>query len=148
HNPFRSRYCVPITDTTLFIDRDVDDDLIEDLLFAFAVVNWSQKPLSITPRDRNIEPWPVYALLKHLFLPEPLKTRAGPVLLRADARVISRLTAGDVSGASDIALRRLRITNFVPIEGDYAGGVDAQRLAAALLIPVPYGPALRNPVLN
>jgi len=36
----------------------------------------------------------------------------------------------------------------LPLEADYEGGFKGERLAAALLIPVPYSAALRRPVLQ
>jgi CRISPR-associated protein Csx17 len=146
HNPVRSNWLVSLSDLSRFIESSVDETVLEDLAFAFSALR-ERKLRPMLPSDASIEIWPIYALLKHLFLPDPLSAPSGAVLVRSDARVLSLLSAGDGAAAAEIAVRRLRIAGFAPIEVPYGGGIDGERLAAALLIPVPYGPALRNPVM-
>jgi len=146
-NPLRSAYNAPLTDAALFIEGSVDEDMIEDLLFAFSLVNWSLPVALATPPDRSVEVWPVYVLIKQLFLPNPVSTPTGDVFLRSDPRVLSLLCAGDVQAAAELALRRLQVAGLAPVQAQYHGGIDARRLAAALLIPVPYGRAMQKAVV-
>jgi CRISPR-associated protein Csx17 len=142
HNPLRSRYLASAADACRFVDGAVDDDLIEDLLYTFSLIKWDRQPNA--PPHENKVVWPVYCLLKHLFLPQPIAAPSGALLLRSDPRVLSLLSAGDIEGAADIALRRLQIAGLTPVRATYRGGIDPQRLAAALFIPVPYSAAIRS----
>ena len=146
-NPFGSPCEAPVTDAARFLEGSVDDGLLEDLLFAFLLVDRRRKT-EPHEAENDVEVWPVYALLKHLFLPHGVASPEGVVQLRPDLTVLSLLKAGRVGPAAEVAVRRLRIAGLCPIEVDYEGGVDGRRLAAALLIPVPYGAALRKPVLK
>jgi CRISPR-associated protein Csx17 len=146
-NPVRSHYYTAVTDAVMFLDGSVDETLVEDLLFTFSLIKWNRQP-STTATHENVAVWPVYGLLKHLFLPEPLLSPSGRVLLRSDPRVFSLLLAGDIQAAAEIALRKLQIAGFAPVQASYAGGIDSRRLAASLTIPVRYGTALRNAVLR
>lgn len=113
-------------------------------------------PRAVLPRD--------YALLKLLFLPRPLvPKRAGDdvswrlardgesgIGIRPEPRILPLLRAGRVGEACRIAARRLRISGVPPMPRPLPSGLvrdgnwsecagdhrRAQRLAAALLIPV------------
>ena len=84
----------------------------------------------------------MYAVLKHLFLAEEIQIGAEPKKVRADGRILPLLKANRTEEAAQIAVYRLRVAGFRPLEVDYAGGVDARRLAGALLIPVRFGKSL------
>jgi CRISPR-associated protein Csx17 len=148
HNPVRSRYEITVTDAALFIDASVDDDLIEDLLFTFSLLGRDLQCLPHPARNEIVDVWPVYALIKHLFLSRPVSTPSGSLLLRADPRILQLLSRGDIRAAAEIALSRLQIAGLTPVQAQYTGGIDARRLAAALLIPVSYSAKLSNSVLN
>jgi CRISPR-associated protein Csx17 len=147
YNPVRSQYHATVGDLGMFIDGSLDEALIEDLLFSFSLIKWDQQPNSTSPNE-NVAIWPVYGLIKHLFLPQPISSPGGSVLLRSDPRVLSLLSAGDIEAAAEIVLRRLQIAGFSPIRVSYGGGIDPRRLAASLTIPIRYGAALRNAVLR
>jgi CRISPR-associated protein Csx17 len=147
YNPVRSQYLAAATDAGLFLDASLDDALIEDLLFAFSLIKWDGQSTATAPWE-NVAVWPIYGLLKHLFLPLPIASPSGNVLLRSDTRILSLLSAGDIEAAAEIAMRRLQIAGFAPIRASYGGGVDSHRLAASLAIPVRYGAGLRNAVLR
>jgi CRISPR-associated protein Csx17 len=106
-----------------------------------------------------------YALLKLTMLPGRLEwsTSGDPVLrlnrpalgdtasgvsVRPEPAIPARLRAGDVQGACEVAVRRLRASGFQPLGGfgadgsrrviDWSGGgVPPERLLAALLFPIP-----------
>jgi CRISPR-associated protein Csx17 len=132
-NPLGAACAIDPGDATLFIEGSVDDSLIEELLFAFLVLDWQGfEPL----RHSSAEVLPIHAVLKCLFLPGEVQRGAEPKRLRADQRILSLLKAGSVEEAAEIAVSRLRIAGLRPLDTAYAGGVDPRRLAASLLIPV------------
>jgi CRISPR-associated protein Csx17 len=133
NNPFGGACRVSAGDATLFIEGSTDDALIEDLVFSFTCLNWAG--FRSIKSDRT-EVLPVYALLKHLFLPGTIDPAGEQKRIWPDPRVISQLRAGRIGEAAEIAKHRLRVAGAVPVNLWYDGGVDGRRLAAALLIPV------------
>jgi CRISPR-associated protein Csx17 len=134
-NPLSSCCALNPSDTTLFIDNAVDDELVEDLLFAFAMLNWEGfEP----PRYRSSQMvLPTYAVLKHLFLAGEIRREGSePKRLYPDLRIISLLERGDIGAATEIAINRLLVAGLRPLNVSYTGGVDSRRLAASLIIPV------------
>ena len=77
NNPLGASYKLDPGDATLFIEGSVDDGLIEDLLFAFVVLDW--KDFKAPDAPRTAEVLPVYAVLKHLFLGGEIHAGAEPV---------------------------------------------------------------------
>ena len=151
-NPVGGACAVHPSDATLFIEGAVDDDAIEDLLFAFCTLDWKKFDI-----DELNYSWssrlgvlPVYAVLKHLFLAGEIRIRIGaePKKVRADGRILPLLKANRTDEAAKIAVHRLRVAGFRPLEVDYAGGVDARRLAGALLIPVRSGKSLATGIFK
>jgi len=126
-------------DATLFIEGSVDDDLIEDLLFAFTTLDWSDFRPEHVP---SAEVLPVYAVMKALFLPGEINVGSESKVVHSDARIPRLLAAGRVKDAAAIAVMRLRIASAHPLDLRYEGGVGPGRLAAALLIPVRPGKLL------
>jgi CRISPR-associated protein Csx17 len=143
-NPLESSYRASAGDVARFLDGPLDDAVTEDLLFAFTLVDWRRgEPIGVSPPD-EAEVWPVYALLKHLFLAQSVKGTEGEVCLKGDLSLLAALRAGEVSRAAKIAIRRLQNAGLMPVEAEYLGGIDAMRLAGSLLIPVPYNAAMRH----
>jgi CRISPR-associated protein Csx17 len=117
------------------------------------------QPNSVSPLPRD------YALLKLLFLPQALTIRreldgtvswrlardgeAG-ITIRPEPRILPMLRAGRIGEACRIAAQRLRVSGLPPMPGPLPTGVmrddswsewsagphRAQRLAAALMIPI------------
>ncbi len=143
-NPLGSAYRAQLADATSFVEGAVDDERIEDLLFAFTLVNWRKDDSGERPGWGEAGVWPVYALLKHLFHGEQVETPEGRKYLMADMGVLAALTAGDVGQAVRAGGRRLQNAGMLGGEMQDPGGLDGMRLAAALLIPVPYGAAMRE----
>jgi CRISPR-associated protein Csx17 len=134
-NPVAGRCEVHPGDATLFIEGSVDDDLIEELIFAFVTLNWGE----FKGMDEAIvaaEVSPVHAVLKALFLPYKVEVNGEGKRLAGDSRIFSMLRAGDVGAACRVAVHRLRVAGLRPLQVEYSGGVDAERLAGSLLIPV------------
>ena len=143
-NPLGSAYRARIGDATLFLEGSVDDERIEELLFAFTLVNWRKDDSGERKGWDDVSVWPVYALLKHLFFAEQVEIGEGKKYLMADLGVLAALTAGDVAQAVRIGARRLQNAGILRADMQDPGGFDGMRLAAALLIPVPYGTAMQN----
>jgi CRISPR-associated protein Csx17 len=143
-NPLGSAYRARIEDATLFLEESVDDGRIEDLLFAFTLVNWRKGDSGESKGREDVGVWPVYALLKHLFFAEQVETGEGKKYLMADLGVLAALTAGDVGQAVRTGARRLQNEGLLRAEMQDPGGFDGMRLAAALLIPVPYGTVMQE----
>jgi CRISPR-associated protein Csx17 len=143
-NPLGSAYRARIGDAMLFLEGSVDDERIEELLFAFMLVNWRKDDSGESKGWVDLEVWPVYALLKHLFLVEQVETGEGKKYLMADLGVLAALTAGDVGQAVRAGARRLQNAGLLRGDMQDPGGFDGMRLAAALLIPVPYGIAMQE----
>lgn len=124
-----------------FLDEETDDQLIEDLLFAFVKTHQPER----TSPMRSANLWPAYCVMKLLFLSVPVKveggeislatSQGGPSALPADLAIPSLLAAGRVGEATAIAVRRLRNVGLRPLEVEYGDVADARRLGAALVIP-------------
>ena len=144
-NPLGGACAIDAGDATLFIEGSVNDVLIEELLFAFAILDW--KDFEASPYSAA-EVLPTYAVLKHLFLPGEIRIGGETKRLRADPRLLSLLAAGNIQDASEIAVHRLRVAGLRPLAVAYGGGVDPRRLAAALLIPVRSGKRLASGIFH
>ena len=143
-NPLGSTCRAHIDDATLFLEGSVDDERIEDLLFAFTLVNWRKDDSGEGKGREDVGTWPVYTLLKHLFLAEQVETSEGKKHLMADMGVLAALTAGDLPQAVKLGVGRLQNAGLLRATMQDPGGFDGMRLAAALLIPVPYGIAIQE----
>jgi CRISPR-associated protein Csx17 len=144
-NPIGGGCALHPGDATIFIEGSTDDGLIEDLLFGFTCLNWKGFK---SIRGEGAEVLPIYALLKHLFLPGEVEVNGERKRLFADPRVLSLLVANRIAEATEVAKYRLRVAGMRPIDVLYHGGVDPGRLAAALLIPIRPGSTFRSSVLH
>lgn len=153
HIPLASRWHVSIEAISAFLEGQVNDKKIEDLLWGMILLNhnqekslWFQSNLDSTIiLDRR------YALLKLLFLPEPLEWKREKILVRPEYAILPMLRAGRVSEACTIAIRRLRSYGLVPMPYKTTSGKtrdsewsditanNAMRLAASLILPISPG---------
>lgn len=137
--PFQASYRASLADVNRFLEGEVNDGLIDDLLHAFVLVE--RTPRRPAEADRE-QPWPAYALLKLLFLPDSLRGPEGDIRLTPDPRIAPLLSGargarGDaIAEACAMARRQLRVAGFAPVDGEFLSGLDPRRLGAALLIPV------------
>jgi len=125
-----------------FLHGLTDDERLTGLLQGLALINWrAGEPF----RSLNASVVPptlprLYALLKLLFLPEGLFSRAGqsePIIIKHEPTIVPLLRAGRVDEAAQIAERRLRASGLVPLTSEFHyPGDEGVRLAAALLIPI------------
>jgi CRISPR-associated protein Csx17 len=143
HPPVSSSRFAPLASVNAFLNRETNDEKLEDLLSGLVLIDWSQdKTLESKIEKRNIPPTlsRAYALLKLLFLPKgefQPDPNAETVIIKHEPSIIPLLRAGRIPDAIDSAARRLRASGVVPLTTDlYLREADGPRLAAALLIPI------------
>ena len=136
HLADRSVCPIHFSDLTALIDDDVDDELIGELLWGLALLDWQAvKPddLPAAPSEPEIAPSAFYALLKLCFTrpaPDEEPVPLMPAIHRRAAR-------GDGASASALAARRLRASGFAPaVEKIPVAGQLVRRTGAALLFPL------------
>ncbi len=134
---------------SLFLAGELDDQRIEDLLWGLML--FPQVPGMLKRRTDDPEAPPLlrsFALLKLLFLPQPLTVNGTPV--KAEPSIVNLLTGGRVGEACRTAMRRLRASGLSPLPHPHSSGSvrdadwqeleylanDGQRLAGALLLPI------------
>jgi len=152
--PLACRRTASLDAVAAFMAGETDDERIAELLWGFTLIDHRKD----CPRigrcaiDAPLLPRS-YALLRLLFLPEPLATRSGDVEIRPETAILPMLRTGRVDDACQIAARRLRASGLVPLAPHASRqwrAPDHQRLAAALLIPIAAQDvsALKNMVLR
>jgi len=144
--PFSGYISIHPRDAAAFIESNLDEKLLEDLLFGLGWVDWKKSGSYETcqgigqnwrtPVSDNPVSW-AYAQLKLLFHPYGVRMPDGSrINVQPESRVIPLLLAGRVSEACTIAQRRLYASGFTPFKAKFPNSSDGARLAAALLIPV------------
>lgn len=151
--PLAGRFPASLTDVSQFLSGTIQDRWLEELLWGLLLVNTTTDRQAmaahLTPPPAQPLLLPsAYALLKLLFLPDKLSWPVGTegVIVKPEPEILGRLRAQDIHGACQIAARRLWASGVVPMPGPTSGGswrhvhfsahVHAERLAAALLIPI------------
>ena len=142
--PLRGVIGVCTEDVTAFINGEVDEAVLEDLLFGFSWVDmWHHSasavladvarrwrhPIRQRPVDRT------WMALKLLFVPGSLNTPSGSVVVHPETSIVPLLRAGRVQDAGKIAHRRLFVSGLSPKGASYPNGRHGPRIAAALLFP-------------
>ena len=143
HPPVSSSRFASLARVNAFLNRETDDEKLEDLLSGLVLIDWPQdKAPGLKIEKRNIPPTlsRAYALLKLLFLPKG-EFQSGPnaetITIKHEPSIIPLLRAGRIADAIDTAARRLRVSGMMPLTTDfYLPEKDGARLAAALLIPI------------
>jgi CRISPR-associated protein Csx17 len=131
-----------------FLAGEVDENRLERLLWGLMLADQTHLDLPRAQVD-DASPLPrEFALLKLLFLPFPLRTQTGEVIIKPEPAILSLLRANRVGEPCQIAMRRLRVSGLAPLPHPSSGGIvrdntwreqiplDGHRLAAALLFPV------------
>ena len=135
-SPFNSIQSAWPSDVAAFLEHRTDDELIENLVFAFLRAERGKLP---APAAKNAEACmssPAYCLLKQLFASETHRGFESSKGLRPDLSVTALLSANRAKDAMEVAMRRLRVAGLKPLfrlGWDLEGSV---RLGAALLIPI------------
>jgi CRISPR-associated protein Csx17 len=145
NNPVSGALRLNPHDIAAFIGGEVNEQLLEDLLFGFTWVNWRhQSAASVLKRINQRWSQPVsehvipraWALLKLLFLPGPLRVNGAHVRLRAESSIVPLLRAGRIGKACEVAARRLYTAGLTPLRARFPDTADGHRIAAALIFPV------------
>lgn len=134
-----------------FLAGEFEDRRIDDLLWGLMLVEHRPGSPVREPADTDAPPLPrAYALLKLLFLPEPLQANGQAITITPEPRIVTLLTSGRIGEACQIAMHRLRASGLAPLPHPRSGGgvrdgdweeldrlkADGHRLAAALLLPI------------
>jgi CRISPR-associated protein Csx17 len=146
NNPLSSLIKLDINDIAYFINESIDEEMVENLIFGLTWINWNS-----TEKDKQIlklmDQWnkkttsiPIprsWALLKLLFLPEPLYVSNGKEIeIKYEPSILPLLASGRINEACKIAKRRLYICDLNPINIEYPNDKNGLRIAAALLLPI------------
>jgi CRISPR-associated protein Csx17 len=139
HLPLASHFAASLETVATFIEGELDERRIEDLIWGLMLIDGSNgNPLrSSAIRASNIHLPREYALLKLLFLPQPLVAyrkgdriiwRLAPegesgILIRPEPRIPSLVRTGRVGEACQIAAQRLRVSGLSPMPGPVHGKV-------------------------
>ncbi len=134
----RSEVWTSISDIKAFIEGEINDALLSDLLWSMSLINWRGKtsPLS-SPTERQPVAPTLYALLKLCFPPVRSAQPDGILPVPAVPAIHRHAAQGNGDQAATMAIRRLRASGYhpalrsLPLRGDYA-----RRTAAALLFPI------------
>jgi len=147
-NPLWGAITLLPEDACALIDGGIDESLVEDLLFGFTWIRWSDtETLRIVRRELMVQNgWgrPTterlisrsFALLKLLFLPGEIKLNGVVMTIRPEPSIVPRLKGGRVQDACKVAGRRLSSAGLIPLTTDFPDGGDGVRIAAALLLPI------------
>ncbi len=153
HLPLAASNFVSFATVSRFLAGELDEHRIEELLWGLMLLPQSPGMFSRPADDVDAPPLPrAYALLKLLFLPEPLRVDGLTVTIKPEPSIVSLLMAGHIGEGCRVAMRRLRVSGLSPLPHPRSGGVirdadwqeleylgsNGQRLAAALLFPVSY----------
>lgn len=133
--PLASHAMASLDTIAAFLDGDLDDQRVEDLLWGLMLIEQKRGLISDQSerREENTDrPIPrTYALLKLLFLPRPLvgePSQGGTrwrmahegeegIVIRPEPRILPLLRAGRIGEACRIAAERLRVSGLSPLPG-------------------------------
>lgn len=160
-NPLWGAIRISKEDISAFIEGQIDESLLENLIFGFSWINWSKKDevdelkKSLFNEDGG---WRIpvkkgiisrpYALLKFLFLPNGIKKGNIEIVLKPEFSVIPLLRANRITDACKIAERRLKTKDIIPVTSSFPDGKNGVRISAALLIPLRNAEHLKRLVLK
>lgn len=145
--PLAGRLKAGLADIRHFLDGKLAEKRILDLLIGMSLIRWQYAGKEDLPQHTDTgrtEIYPVFALLKLLFLPASLSWPPGaePVHIKTDYAVLGRLRTGDLASAIRMALGRLTASGFTPHVKPRDASQFAvlpvlkKRLGASLIIPV------------
>lgn len=137
-SPFSSKLLAKPADVVAFLERRVDDDLIEDLVFAFVQAKLPDGLNSKRWTD-DVLRWPSYCALKQFFAWQThLGGHAGDgePRFRPHPGITGLLIGGRSGAAVEAGIQRLRIAGLRPILQSGKDSEDSITLGGALLIPV------------
>ena len=126
----------PLVDVMAFLARQVDDARVLSLARALMAIAWwdPERPEGAPPRSNEVDA--VYAVTRICHLSTPLDV-GSELTVKLDPEPSARLARGDLAGAVDVCLRRLRATGLSPTLRAAVGDAPyARRLLASLAFPI------------
>ncbi len=141
--PFYGRFSCSVQDVMRFLYADTNDDLLEDLLWAFTLIDWRHWKSQPHSSPGRLPVNRTYALFKTLYRSDH---REG---VKMETSIPALLMAGRIEDAAHAAKNRLIISDLHPLPIDFHDPtLDGKRLLASLLIPVREVDYLENLVLK
>lgn len=149
--PLRARWPASLDAVIAFIQGEVDDDRVEQLVWGLILVDHgADYPSSLSHWTAPGEPLldRRYALLKLIFSPGPLQWEGSSFEIGWESSVIPLLRSGRIREACATAMRRLRVSGLIPMphrlrsgkprDGDWEDlpNPTARRFAASLLFGI------------
>lgn len=162
---FDGRFPAALSDIGAFLACHTDDGKLDDLVWGLSLLDLEQEYGQ--PSSSDVAELPrAYSIIKLTLLPGSLNweramdgrivlklkrprlsKESSGIVVKPETAIFARLRAGDVQGACEIAVRRLKASGFSPIgalradgsrrEIDWtSGGVAPERLLAAQLFPI------------
>jgi CRISPR-associated protein Csx17 len=160
YNPLWGALQLSPKDICALIVGEIDEPLVEDLLFGFTWIRWVdtetvrkvQKDLMMQkgwgrPTADHLVPRS-FALLKLLFLPGEIERNGEMITIKPEPSIIPRMRAGHIHDACKVAGRRLTSVSLIPITTDFPDGIEGIRIAAALLLPIRGEKEIMNLILR
>ena len=123
-----------LSDITAFIEGNVNEPLLADLIWGLSLIDWAHLPeqKNEEPRAEAI-PSSFYALLRLCFRRASSGDDAIPIV----PAILHRAIAEDGTTASELAARRLRASGHAPLVRTLpVAGNLARRTATAMLFPI------------
>lgn len=146
-NPLYADIPLASEDIAAFIERDIDEKQVEDLLFGLTWIRWDDRQGVQDAREQLMNRWAdptakriiprSWSLLKLLFLPGPVElTGNEEAKVRPEPSILPLLLAGRAGDACAVAQRHLYSAGFDPIRSQFPDANNGARIAAALLLPL------------
>lgn len=146
-NPLYGDIPLEAEDIEAFIEGDVDEKQVEDLLFGLALVRWDERKGVHDAREKLMDRWAIpatsriisrsWSLLKLVFLPDLAELPGGDeVKIRPEPSILPLLLAGRIGDSCIVAQRRLYAAGLAPIRSRFPEDNNGARIAAALLLPL------------
>lgn len=133
------RFCAHPADLAALIEGQVDLRKITRLARAFMAIDrrtlGTTRPIA-APAS-SAKPPPLYGLFRLATLPWPLRRGGADIPIRFDPAILTRLAAGDLRSAGELALRRMRASGLTPVLRRIAGEQAlARRIAVSLAFSI------------
>lgn len=146
-NPLHGYIPLMAEDIAAFIEGDIDERAIGDLLFGLTWVRWDNQQDVEEFMSTLMERWAIpvasctiprsWTLLKLLFLPVSLRPPGRKeIIVRPELSILPLLLAGRMDDACVIASRRLYSAGLSPTRSHFPESSNSERIAAALLLPL------------
>ena len=138
--PINGKIKVSIEDINCFIDKNVDDEKIERLLWGLNGINWDKAYEEDYESDELTEIFPPYGMIKLVHYHDKLPINEKKKLyvnVPVDPSIILKAKAGDFNTAIKRAYKRLIGVNLYPKFQEGCVSADiSRRIAASILFPI------------